>query len=200
MITKSVKNYIKLCNLHKGSTKFYIPDGLLKNASGGFPTYRSETALVHPFAATITMATALETDTSHATNSGLRLRFGTGTTAPTETDYCMESEIANYSIISTVKNNSTYSVGYNEDSTKYVTTLNVDMVLQNTGTEEIQINELGISRGFHSFKGATGITRYDSILLYREVLSETITVAPQGVFSITKTIVIEQETGYEILS
>jgi len=198
MITKNAKNFIKLCNTHKGNSKFDIPSGILKDASGTICTYCYGT-LGNPFANTASIATKLQADESHGANSGLYLRFGTGTTAPTELDYCLESEIADYSVITSVKNSSTYSSSFNEDGTKFITTLVINMVLQNIGTVDLQINELGITKGLHRFTGATGISAYDSILLYREVLAEPITVVPQGVFSVTKTVSVEQDTGYEVL-
>lgn len=198
MVTRNAKNFIKLCNTHKGNTAFDIPSGILKNTTGNFDTYCRGT-LQHPFENTAALASRLQ-DEKNSKNSGLCLRFGTGTTAPTELDYCMESEIANYTVITSVKNSSKYTSAFNDDKTKFVRTLFIDMVLQNTGTEDIQINELGITKGLHYNNTSGGTNLFDSILLYREVLSEPITVAPQVVFSVTKTISVEQDTGYDIFS
>lgn len=105
--------------------------------------------------------------------TNLKLYVGSGTTAETIDDYCLESQINTLDMISstgTNSNNPSYIDGYINTFTS---------TFKNSTNDDIIVNEIGII--------GKEITYGVEALIYREVLETPITIAPNTTkaFSVT---------------
>lgn len=106
----------------------------------------------------------------------MTLEIGSGTTMPTYDDYTLESPI----VANRKKINIQYPYGgYKIDYDTNIRTLTVRYIIQNTGTEPLNINEYGIY-SYISYNGTYGGT---ICLIYREVLDETVILQPDDIYS-----------------
>lgn len=97
------------------------------------------------------------------------VHFGTGTTAPAETDINMESRITSGLSVSS----SARISGTNDDGTYYYGNR---CVLKNTTSEQISISEIGLIGKYGYYSGVSEWTKY--FLIRRDVLSSPIVIAP----------------------
>ena len=135
-------------------------------AYGNSSTYRCN---VDPFS-----STSLNVQTSYNSGyKGINVLVGSGTTPVTADDYILES------LITTVeKQNSSVVIDYkiDNDSKSIATKMTIKVAIKNTGTENITISEIGL---YETPYTGSGSNSSKCVLLYREVLNNPITLAPE---------------------
>ena len=112
-------------------------------------------------------------DTTTGLNSATNLHLGTGTTPAKATDYTMENIITKNVKLS----NSTVTFNTITDEENNTCTKKINLVcsITNTGTNDLNISEIGISGMF--LYGSSSSTR-KNVMYFREVLESPITIAP----------------------
>lgn len=143
-----------------------------KTAKGGtLSSPGSEYSFQSPFyGTTINLLTNQGTSTGNA-----MVGFGSGTTPVTADDYMLESVISS---LSAIENQS--KITATTTATHFERVCDLDMVIQNTSSSEITINELGFFMSCSTSWNAT-----TPVLLYREVL-ETPIIIPAGLHATVK--------------
>lgn len=99
--------------------------------------------------------------------------LGSGSTAPAESDYALESPISGYNVLSVVEEKPVW------DTTTGVVSNTVKVTVQNRNAEAVTVQEWGIQRidGSHSV----------FFLLYRAVLDSPVTIQPNQSAMLTLT-------------
>lgn len=105
-----------------------------------------------------------------------RFLFGTGTTPVTYDDYKLENEYTQMSKASIVVSNAPV---YDSEPKKYTKT--VTCVLTNTGSTEVTLREVGIAMDVRGTSGS------ELVLVYREILDTSITIAAGDAVQYTHT-------------
>ena len=158
---------------------------LMGSHYNGFSTITniSGSSLSNRFSDTLAVSSPMgrySTDMS-SSNANCSLRLGTGTAAPTASDYTLASE-ANVSILSIVAADPTFDI-----STGIMTRV-ISMSVQNQTADNITIWEWGISGTIHTL--ASYSTALATCLLYREVMDSGVTLAPLQAATLTLTMTL----------
>lgn len=112
------------------------------------------------------------------------LQLGTGTTPPTEDDYCLESVIPDEMLSDQM---SSVSYWMNTDTkTLYVVTHTV----RNNSSSPITVSELGISFRFRCLTSSSTAASYANFLLSRTVLENPVTIQPGEMYTFADEIVL----------
>ena len=158
---------------------------LMGSPYNGFSTITKVdgTSLSNRFSDTVMATTPMGRYTTDygGSNSTCTLRLGTGTAAPTASDYSLASE-ANVSILSIVAAEPTYDI-----STGTMTRV-ISLSVQNQTADSITIQEWGIFGAVRTVANYT--SNLGACMLYHEVLDSGVTLAPLQAATLTLTMTL----------
>ena len=103
--------------------------------------------------------------------------LGSGSTAPAESDYALETPLSGYNVLSVVEEKPVW------DTTTGVVSNTVKMTVQNRNAEAITVREWGMLRPF-VYPGSSNTHFF---LLYRAVLDSPVTIQPNQSAMLTLT-------------
>ena len=119
------------------------------------------------------MASKISLMTSYSNSStDALILVGSGTTPVTLDDYVLESLITTVSKDS-ASGNIIYTI--DNDSKSLTEKTIIEISVKNTGTESIVVSEIGLAQTVY----ITSASNYTTVLLYREVLDNPVTIAPE---------------------
>lgn len=129
---------------------------------GGYYTYNCITYPLSYF-----MTGSLATSESGVTSSVTSVMFGTGNTPVTEEDYCLEAPIK--SGLSCTSCTVEHDFVFSEDGNTLTKTVSVVMLIKNTSSDSMTINEAGF---YEVIKGSSNYP----VMLHREVFASPVTI------------------------
>lgn len=110
--------------------------------------------------------------------SHLKPRFGTGTTPPVATDYCLENDITNSF------SNITVSKTYNLVGDEYNIEATINISAKNNTGSSIEVSEIGLCFDGNVWVNGNN-TASTPLLIYREVLSSPVTIGDNETLTMT---------------